>query len=121
MAVVEIGAWAKKVGLTLDQATRGITIKLFSAVIMDTRVDTGRMRGNWQASIGNPINTEIATTDPSGSSTVNKMTSTVKAGEVNYMTNNVPYAPYWEQQDGMVSKNMARITRIIKEEVAKAK
>jgi len=120
MAIVKIGEWAKKAELTLDQAARGITIKLFSAVIMDTRVKTGRMRGNWQASIKSPINTKIATTDASGSNTVNIMTSKVKAGEVNYMTNNVPYAPYWEQQDGMMAKNMARITRIIREEVKKA-
>ena len=35
------------------------------------------------------------------------------------MTNNVPYAEYWEQEDGMIAKNMARISRIVNKEVRK--
>lgn len=120
MAVVNISQWAKSAGLTLDEAARGITIKLFSSVIMDTRVDTGRMRGNWQASVSSPINTESPNTDKSGTATVSKVNNTVRSGEVNILTNNVPYAAVWEQHDGMVAKNMARINRIVKEEVAKA-
>ena len=48
------------------------------------------------------------------------MKGVVKSGVVNIITNNVPYAPYWEQQDAMVAKNMARIERNIKAEVRKA-
>lgn len=121
MAIVNISAWAKKANLTLDEAARGITISLFSAVIMDTRVDTGRLRGNWQASIGSPITVETTRTDKTGARTVSAMKNKVRSGAVNIMTNNLPYAEYWEQQDGMVAKNMARIERNIKEEVRKAK
>ena len=120
MAVVNISAWAKKANLSLDEAARGITISLFSAVIMDTRVDIGRMRGNWQASIGSPITSETTRTDKTGTETIRQMKGVVKSGAVNIMTNNVPYAEYWEQQDGMVAKNMARIERNIKAEVRKA-
>lgn len=119
MAIVNISEWARKAEMSLDEAVRGITIKLFSGVIMDTRVDTGRMRGNWQTSIGRPATQETSATDRSGGSTVNSMTSKVQSGSLNIMTNNVPYAPYWEQQDGMMAKNIARITRIIREEVKK--
>jgi len=119
MAIVNISAWAKKANLSLDEAARGITIKLFSSVIMDTRVDTGRMRGNWQSSIGSPIRKETTATDKTGTATINAMQSKAKSGAVNIMTNNVPYAEYWEQRDGMVAKNMARISRIVKEEVSK--
>lgn len=121
MAIVNISAWAKKTNTTLDEAARGITINLFSSVIMDTRVDTGRMRGNWQASIGSPITTETKRTDKNGTTTVNAMDSKVRSGFVNIMTNNVPYAAYWEQQDGMVAKNMARIERNIKAVVRDSK
>ena len=114
MAVVNISAWAKKANLSLDEAARGITISLFSAVIMDTRVDTGRLRGNWQASIGSPITSETTRTDKTGTATVSAMQNKVKSGVVNIITNNLPYAEYWEQQDGMVAKNMARIERNIK-------
>ena len=119
MAIVKIGEWARKAEMSLDEAVRGITIKLFSGVIMDTRVDTGRMRGNWQTSVGSPVSGETIVTDKSGGSTVGSMTSKIQSGALNIMTNNVPYAPYWEQQDGMMAKNMARITRIIREEVKK--
>jgi hypothetical protein len=121
MAIVNISAWAKKANLTLDEAARGITVKLFSSVIMDTRVDTGRLRANWQSSIGSPITRETSTTDKSGAATIGSMQRKVKSGAVNIMTNNLPYAEYWEQQDGMIAKNMARITRIVNEEVRKAK
>ena len=119
MAIVNIEQWAKKANLSLDEAARGITISLFSAVIMDTRVDTGRMRGNWQASIGSPITIETDRTDKTGTATVSAMQSKVRSGSLNIMTNNVPYAEYWEQQDGMIAKNMARISRIVNEEVRK--
>ena len=121
MARVDISQWAKKAELSLEEAARGITLKLFSSVIIDTRVDTGRMRGNWQASIGSPRANETDSKDPAGQSTVQQMSATVRSGTLNIMTNNVPYAPYWEQHDGMIAKNMARINRIVREEVAKAK
>lgn len=120
MATVNISAWAKKTNLTLDKAVRGITINLFSSVIIDTRVDIGRMRGNWQASIGSPITSETTRTDKTGRETIREMQGKVKSGVVNIMTNNVPYAEYWEQQDGMIAKNMARIERNIKAEIRKA-
>ena len=121
MATVNISAWAKKTNTTLDEAARGITISLFSAVIMDTRVDLGRLRGNWQASIGSPITSETTRTDKTGTATVSAMQRKVRSGSLNIMTNNVPYAEYWEQQDGMIAKNMARISRIVNKEVRKAK
>jgi len=121
MATVNISAWAKKTNTTLDEAARGITISLFSAVIMDTRVDTGRLRGNWEASIGSPITIATDITDEAGTGTVSAMQRKVRSGEVNIMTNNLPYAEYWEQQDGMIAKNMARIVRNVKAEVRKVK
>ena len=120
MAAVNISAWAKKTNKTLDEAVRGITIELFSSIILDTRVDTGRLRGNWQASIGRPVLNETDRTDEIGAATVAAMQTKVKSGVVNIMTNNLPYAEPWEQQDAMVAKNMARIVRNIKAEVRKA-
>jgi hypothetical protein len=31
------------------------------------------------------------------------------AGDTTYLTNNVPYVGVWEERDGMVAKNIARI------------
>ena len=116
MAKVDISAWAKKTGVTLDQATRAIQVELFSGVIRDTRVDTGRMRGNWQASTMTPIRTEIEREDKSGSATITDMISEVGVGTITYLTNNLPYVGIYEQKDGMVAKNMARIETIVRKE-----
>jgi hypothetical protein len=40
---------------------------------------------------------------------------------VDYLSNNLPYAEVWEERDGMVKKNMARIVANVRSEVAKAK
>ena len=121
MAILNISQWARKTNMTLDEAARGITIKLFTRVIMDTRVDTGRLRGNWQTSVKSAIISETKRKDKGGSAATSEVIRNVRSGEVNYLTNNVPYAEYWEQQDGMIAKNMARISRIVNEEVRKVK
>lgn len=121
MATISIGEWVRKTNRNLDQTVRGIKISLFNGVILDTRVDTGRMRGNWQTSTGRPVLAETSRLDPSGASATAEVVSTVKAQDVDYLSNNVPYVGVWEERDGMVKRNMARITTILREEVAKAR
>lgn len=114
---VDIRKIAEQTNATLDQAARAITISLFNGVINDTRVDTGRLRGNWQASIGQPERGTIERLDPNGTQATAEVESTVQSGAVNYLTNNLPYAEVWEQRDGMVARNAARIERTVAEEV----
>lgn len=110
---VNISKFAAKTQSTLGEACRAIKLELFSSVIMDTRVDTGRMRGNWQTSTGLPIKSETDRLDKSGEQTINEVQNTITDFEVDYMTNNVPYAIVWEERDAMVTKNMLRIERNI--------
>jgi hypothetical protein len=121
MATISIGDWAKKTNRNLDETVRNIKINLFSGVVMDTRVDTGRMRGNWQTSTGKFIGTETNRLDKQGTQVVQEVEATVKADTVDYLSNNLPYVAVWEEKDGMVKKNMARIVTNIRNEVAKAK
>ena len=114
---VDIRKIAEQTNATLDEAARAITISLFNGVINDTRVDTGRLRGNWQASIGQPEQGTIERLDPNGTQASTEVESTVQSGAVNYLTNNLPYAEVWEQRDGMVARNAARIERTVAEEV----
>jgi len=114
---VDIRKIAEQTNATLDEAARAITISLFNGVINDTRVDTGRLRGNWQASIGQPEQGTIERLDPNGTQAATEVESTVQSGAVNYLTNNLPYAEVWEQRDGMVARNAARIERTVAEEV----
>lgn len=116
MAKVNIASWAKKTQSTIDEAARAIQFSLFKGVILDTRVDTGRMRGNWQCSQGSPIKTVTTRNDKAGQVTVSEMSQNIGVGSITYLTNNVPYVGVYEQKDGMVAKNMARIETIVRKE-----
>lgn len=70
---------------------KGKKIKDSMAIYKPKGYVGGRARGNWQCSIGAPIVTEIDRIDPSGSRATAEVKKTVKAGEVNYLSNNVPY------------------------------
>jgi hypothetical protein len=117
----DIAKFANKTNSTLSEASRAIKISLFSGVIRDTRYDTGRLRGNWQTSTGNPKYAEIDRADPNGTAATQEVIENVTAFGVDYMTNNLPYAEVWEERDGMVARNMARIERIVKEAASSAK
>lgn len=119
MANMTFDQWAEKTETTLDQLARVVVIKLFTGIIMDTRVDTGRMRGNWQTSVGAPILFETQNTDrqsigQTGGKAYDDVMREVTSGDVVYLTNNVPYVAFWEQHDGMVAKNILRIQSNIK-------
>ncbi|EIZ2107421.1 HK97 gp10 family phage protein [Salmonella enterica] len=132
----------------LDGAAKKITIDFFSGVIRDTPVDTGRLRGNWQCTIGEPASGELDVTDKQGQETINNMVQTVDTTQrdfVAYLTNNLAYAPVaefglWKDKDGkpangprtisgystqapfgMVGLNVSRINHFIKQAVAEMK
>src|SRR5690348_12134846 len=91
---LDVSRWAAKARGRADLVVRKVSLDVFSRVIKRTPVDTGRARGNWQASIGAQAVGEVATTDKSGASTVaaaQAVTSQAKAGDVVWLINNVPY------------------------------
>jgi len=112
---------AKKIGTSAEQLGRAVKIELFSSTIDDTRVDTGRLKGNWQASEESPTIDDIERLDPSGSQAKSQVTQTVKGASVSYLVNNLPYAQVWEERDAMIARNMARAERIIKQKAASTK
>ena len=105
----------------LDQVARAVKISLFNGVIRDTRVDTGRLRGNWQTTTGQPARGTIDRLDPNATIATQDAEQTVQGDTVDYLTNNLPYAEVWEQEDGMVSRNVARIQRTVAEEVRRVR
>lgn len=123
---LDIEQWANKTGVTLGRACRGIKIGLFNGVIRDTRVDTGRLRGNWQTSTGSPKTSTTEREDKTkqyddGGEAQDEVINNVTAFGVDYMTNNLPYAAVWDRADGTIDRNMARINRIVKKAVDDAK
>lgn len=117
----QIEAFAKKSNISIDRAIRGTSIKLFSAIILASPVDTGRFRANWQASNERPASGEVnGFADP-----VNKVATYINGAPfANEFTlaNNLPYAyrlefGYSDQApQGMVRINVARFQRILDEQ-----
>lgn len=126
----DLKAFAQKTGLTLDQVHRGVAIKLFSAVVMDTPVLDGFLRGSWYVSTESPKITSAARKDSEGS-VVNAEIAGIeaKAGTVTYFTNSMPYAYRIEYEgwssvkapQGMVRKNVARFQQIVADAVKETK
>lgn len=117
MAEIPIDKLAEKMGDKIDDIIRGVKISTFNGVVRDTRVDTGRLIGNWQISNTTPITREIERLDPTGEEVQSEIASTVKPDTVDYLTNNLPYAAYWEERDGMIAGNAARVERNIQEKI----
>lgn len=117
----QIEAFAKKANISIDRAIRGTSIKLFSAIILASPVDTGRFRANWQASNERPASGEVnGFADP-----VNKVSTYINGAPfANEFTlaNNLPYAYKLEfgysnqAPQGMVRINVARFQRILDEQ-----
>lgn len=111
----EVAAIAKKINATVDQAQRAITLEVFNSVIDNTRVKTGRARGNWQTTIDTPAQSSVIDADPTGANTREKAAAEFKPKSLMIITNNLAYIGKLEELDGMVGKTIARIGRIIKE------
>jgi hypothetical protein len=86
-------AWVNKATHMTDRQVQYICMSLMRDVVDGTPVDTGRARGNWQASTGSPITATLQAEDKNGRATINKGRPAAKdaAGNVFYLTNNLPY------------------------------
>lgn len=126
----QISQYSKGTRDKIDRIRRGVTLKLLGAVVMDTPVDTGRLRGNWRVSEGTPVLDAVDRVDPSGAVVMNEINAVVQASTGDtavYLTNNLPYAKRIEYDgwshtkapEGMVRRNVARFNQLIKVEVAK--
>lgn len=109
----DIARIADSVDARLDEMGRAIKIELFSGVIQDTRVKTGRAKGNWQTSESAPILTETDRLDPTGRQAVADVVNVVEGISLSYLTNNLPYIEYLEELDAMVARNQARVRQNI--------
>lgn len=80
-----------------EKVIRAAALELFKAIIVPTPVKTGRLRGNWQASINSPRTSELADVDSSetGGPTILKGEEATRGYSIKdtiYFTNNLPYA-----------------------------
>jgi hypothetical protein len=116
-----------------EKVVRGTLLALAGRIIDDTPADTGRLRGNWQASFDAAKTTQLQRTqkNPGGGAATDEANQTVgryQPGQTFYLTNNLPYAAVIEfggskvkAPQGMLRKNVAAYQARINEAVAKAK
>jgi len=91
--------WKKieaKIDRTLNKGIRATLFEVSTAIIKDTPADTGRARGNWQASVGRGATGTIEgiSSERSGQAiAINSVNQTVSVavGGIYYLTNNLPY------------------------------
>ena len=138
---LDVSAFCEKAKKNPETVMRAVSIKLFSAIIKGSPVDTGRFRMNWQASGSSPASGTIPGTDVSGdkaSSDANFVTATADWQDLT-LTNNLPYSEVLEfggypgdgpntiggyskqAPAGMVRVNITRFNTLLNEEAAKVK
>lgn len=127
---LDVSKFVEKAKKNPEKVMRQVSIKLFSAIIKASPVDTGRFRMNWMASGGTPASGITDSTDKSGNTATGNATSFVlKSADWHEftLTNNLPYAQRleygWSQQApaGMVRTNVSRFQQLINEEANKVK
>lgn len=127
---LDVSKFVAKANKNVDTVVRSVSIKLFSAIIKASPVDTGRFRMNWQTSGAEERTGLVVGVDPTGGATINSATTFITNSPTARqftLTNNLPYAERleygWSQQApvGMVRVNVMRFQSLINEEAAKVR
>lgn len=122
----DIANWSAKSSAKAQSVRRGVALKLFGAVVLDTPVLTGRARGNWRFSIGAANTDTIDRVDPSGQIVMQEIVTGVaqSTGDVSVtLANGLPYIERLENgysdkaPEGMVRKNVTRFQQLVQAEV----
>lgn len=118
----KVSVWANKTAPeTLVRQRREMLLRLFGAVVMDTPVLEGTLRGNWRCSADNPLPTVIEyRTQNEVMQEIDSILSGSRMEQDIYLRNNLPYAypiEYYghskiKAPQGMVRKNVRRFQQI---------
>ncbi len=124
----DVAAVVRRTEEEISARRRAFLISLFSSVIRDTPVLTGRLRGNWQTSIGAPMMGELPLRpEAEAIREVQDAAGRIQGDATLFLRNNLPYAVPIEfghskkHPEGMVGKNVARVTRLMNEAVRAGK
>jgi hypothetical protein len=90
----DLEKWAKKLNRRLDQVITSAVFDISEKIIMRTPVDTGRLRGNWQPTIGSPASRPINNRQAPIQAV--RQVSHEAPGNIYWLVNNLPYAPVAE-------------------------
>lgn len=119
--------FATSTSQVLDEIFQEVVIDIGTRVITLTPVLTGRLKGNWQATVGSPSTKSLVRYDKTGDAAISDLIAKAKtfsAGEVAYIVNNLIYANFIElggspnkAPDGMVRVTAAEFEAIVRDVV----
>ena len=139
---LDVSRFVEKAKKNPETVMRQVSLKLFSAIIKASPVDTGRFRMNWQASGSAPASGTTVATDQGGGKAISAAAEYVlKAPDWSEFTlaNNLPYANVIEYggypgdgpntvggfskqaPQGVVRVNITRFNALLEQEAAKVK
>lgn len=105
-----IQAFVQNTEVVRRQRVRAVGLRALRGVVLKTRVDTGRLRGNWQVGETDPPEGEIDRADRAGSEGTADTVSAeapkileASGDDVIWLHNGLPYAVVWEREDKMVA------------------
>jgi len=105
--------------LDLKKVSVAVPLRVFNAVLRDTRVDTGILRGNFQVTTSIPAVTVLDRKDMNkGGDLISSEASKIEPFALTHLTNNLVYASVWEEKDGMIGRAVADFQRVFREEAA---
>jgi len=109
----QVTGFVKKTIANAEKQRKQDIARLFSAIIDDTPVVTGLLKGNWQATSISPASGKLDRTTPASP---RPAVNASQWGQTVYLANNLPYARRIEYgyskvkaPQGMVRKNIARL------------
>ena len=91
---------------------KAVALRVFSGAVQGTRVDTGRLKGNWQIGEGRPPEGELDRQDPTGRATLaegQRKIMAVSGDDIIWLHNGLPYAVVWEREDKMLATNIEAV------------
>ena len=110
----DVAKWSKATNTGIEKTIRAVCLAATKEIVQRTPVDSGRLRGNWFATISNPSNQQTDMRDKSGRATISRAQTAIKSapGQQFWLTNNLPYAipiEYGHSQE-KAPAGMVRIT-----------
>jgi len=126
---LDVKKFADLAGLDAVKAIRVAALEIFPRIIIESPVDTGRFRNNWNTSLGAPDYSTTTQVDPSGSNSKGKISAVIRnlqGDQSAFLSNGLPYAQRleygWSKQapSGMVRVNIKRFSQAV-DKAAKAK
>lgn len=107
----DLHRWADKIGQSIDAVVAAVCLQMSASIIMRTPVDTGRARGNWQASIGSPATGLSSGMDARTVLSEAEAVAQMAPGSVFFLTNNLPYIRRLEYgHSSQAPHGMVRVT-----------